>query len=58
MTVDKYLSVLTAALTGWEDDITDAIDQLTPKERKRLLNAMNLVRLMTEYRETRDRRNG
>jgi len=58
MTVDKYLSVLVAALNGDEEDVLTAVLPLRPKERARLLNAFDQVRLLIDRREAVERRNG
>lgn len=54
----RYTDVLTAALSGGEEDVSQAVETLDKRDLSRLLNALRVIELITGRRETRIRRTG
>lgn len=52
----KFTDVITAALTGGEDDVRTAVEALDRRDLARLANAFRLITLITDQHETRLRR--
>ncbi len=54
--LQTYTQVLSAAISGGEDDLVQALGELGSRELARLINAMGLIQQVARRRDTELRR--